>query len=305
MKKKQEDIVKHFGYVAVVGRTNAGKSTFLNQALGEKVSIVSDKPQTTRRRILGVQTDRRGQMVFFDTPGVHRPGHELNRRMVQYIHDSIGTADVLLHMVDVSQSFGKGEEFVLELVRAAGKPTVLALNKIDLLRKSKLLEIIDFYRQKHEYAAFVPLSALNNDGVDVVVEELFKLLPEGQPLYDDDYLTDATERFLVTETVREKLLAHTREELPFTTAVIVEAFDESEREEKGAVQIDACIVVEKESQKAIVIGKGGSMLKLIGSEARKDIERMLLCHVYLKLFVKVEENWRDNSRFLHDLGVGE
>lgn len=294
------------GYVAIVGRTNVGKSTLLNKILGTKVSIISDKPQTTRHRILGVHTDKRGQAIFFDTPGVHKPGHELNRQMVHSIYDALHEADVLLHIVDITQKFGHGEEFVLDMVKANKAPAILVINKIDLVKKSKVLEVIDFYRQRHDYAAFIPVSALTGDGVQVVVDELFRLLPEGPFFYDEDYITDCPERFLSAELIREQVLVNTREELPFTTAVFIEQFDESERGEeegKGLVRIEASIIVEKDTQKAIIIGRQGSMIKQIGSAARKEIEEMLGCHVYLGLFVKVEPDWRNNAQLLKDLGM--
>lgn len=289
------------GYVAVVGRTNVGKSTLLNSLLKRKVSIVSDKPQTTRRRILGVLTEARGQAVFFDTPGVHKPGHELNRRMVQYIHDALQTADLLLHVIDAGQSFGHGEQFVMDLVAGSGKPAILALNKIDLVGKGKLLAIIDFYRQKHAYASYVPVCALSGDGAEPLLAEIFQGLPEGDLFYEEGFVTDVSDRFMTMELVREKLLANVRDEMPFTTAVVIDLFDDSGRRENGLLHVDASIVVERDSQKGIVIGARGSRLKAIGTAARLEMEKMLGCRVYLHLNVKVEPDWRNDPRFLNDL----
>ncbi len=291
------------GFVAIVGRPNVGKSTLLNQIMGTKVSIISDKPQTTRNRILGVRTEDRGQAVFFDTPGIHKPGYELNRRMVQEVYDALHTADVIFHMVDISQSFGHGEQFVLDVVRKAGRPSVLVINKIDLSKKSKVLSVIDFYRQQFEYDAYVPICAQSGDGVEPLLEEMFRLLPVGERFYDEDFITDSPERFLVAELVREKVLQLTRQELPYTTAVVIDRFDESEREEKQFIRIEASVVVERQSQKGIVIGRNGAMLKEIGSQARREIESLLDSHVYLGLFVKVQEDWRNNPRFLNQIGL--
>ncbi len=303
-RKKKPESPLHCGYVGVIGRTNVGKSTLVNKMLGLKVSIVSDKPQTTRRRILGILTEARGQAVLFDTPGVHKPGYELNRRMVQFVHDALQTADILLHVIDASESFGQGEQFVLDLVAAAGRPAILVLNKIDKVAKRKLLTIIDNYRQKHDYVAYVPVSALTGDGVGILTDEVFRILPEGEPFYEADVVTDVSDRYMVTELIREKLLDQTRDELPFTTAVVMDLYDDSQCEEEGGLlHVEASIVVERDSQKGIVIGARGSRLKAIGTAARKEIEETLGCKVYLHLNVKVESGWRDSSAFLKDVGV--
>jgi len=294
---------KKSGLIAIIGRPNVGKSTLLNQILGTKVSITSDKPQTTRRRILGVLTETRGQAVFFDTPGLHKPGYEMNRQMVRSIYDALRSADVLLHMVDISQSFGHGEQFMLDIVTQAKKSAILVLNKIDIVKKSTILEFIDSYRQKHDYAAYVPISALLGDGVPPLKEELFSLLPEGEFFYDDDYITDSPERFFAAELIREKVLAKTRKELPYTTSVLIDLFDEEKRDSGNFLRIEASIIVERNSQKGIIIGRKGSMLKQIGIEARKEIEDLLECRVYLGLFVRVEENWRNNTRLLNQMGL--
>jgi len=291
------------GFVSIIGRTNVGKSSLLNVILGHKISIISDKPQTTRTRIMGVLTEARGQVVFFDTPGVHKPGHELNRRRVHHIHDALQGGDLLLHLIDVTQPFGQGEQFTLDLVKGSGVPAVLVINKIDLIRKGKILELIDHYRQLHDYAAIVPVSALTGDGVKELLDEVFAQLQPGDLLYDEDYLTNSPDRFMVAELVREKVLRHTRQELPFSTAVLVELWDESRLEKDNLLRIEATILVERDSQKAIIIGRQGRKLKEIGSEARHDIEIHLGQHVYLGLFVKVRENWRNDPTILQRLGL--
>jgi GTP-binding protein Era len=291
------------GYVAIVGRTNVGKSTLLNQIVGKKIAIISDKPQTTRTRILGVRTEARGQMVFFDTPGVHKPGHELNRRMVQHIYEALHTADVLVHVIDITQSFGHGEQFVLDIVKNAGRKALLVINKIDLVKKSKILELIDFYRQQHDYSAYLPVSALTGDGVPDLVDEIFGLLPQGEFFYGEGFITDSPERFLVSELIREKVLRHTRQELPFATAVVVDLWDDSRRAGENQLRIEASILVERDSQKGIVIGRAGQMLKAIGSEARRECEELLGCRLWLGLFVRVEPNWRNNPALLQQMGM--
>jgi GTP-binding protein Era len=291
------------GFVAIVGRTNVGKSTLLNQVLGKKVSIISDKPQTTRTRILGVHTTADGQMVFFDTPGVHRPGHELNRQMVQHIHNALGSADVILHVMDISESFGHGEQYVLDLVKATGRPAVLAINKIDCVKKGRILEVIDFYRQRHTYHAYVPVSALSGDGVPWLVDELFGMLPPGEFFYDEAFITDSPDRFMAAELVREQVLQHTRQELPFSTGVVVDLWDEARREADGLLRIAASILTERDSQKGILIGRQGNMIKTIGTAARMEIEAYLGCRVMLELFVRVEPDWRNNAYILQQMGV--
>ena len=290
------------GFVALVGRPNAGKSTLLNRLVGVKVAIVSDKPQTTRTRILGVATRGSGQIVFVDTPGIHKPMHRMNARMVALAVDSIGEVDVRALVVDASVPPGRGDRFVVDLVRKASGPTVLVLNKVDLVEKPSLLPLIDGYRREHEFAAIVPVSALTGDGVDRLADVLLDLLPEGPPLYPDDYLTDQPERTIVAEVVREKLLHHTSDELPFTTAVVVEQFDEPDN--RGLMRVHCSILVEAESQKPIVVGRQGAMIKRIGTEARHELEVFFGTRLFLDLHVKVREGWRENERLLDQLGLG-
>ncbi len=291
------------GFVSLVGRPNAGKSTLLNRFVGQKVAIVSDKPQTTRHRIVGVRNTPAGQIVFIDTPGIHKPMHRMNRRMVDAATGTLREVDVAVLVVDASQPPGAGDRFVLDLVRSSGVKTILVLNKVDLVRKPALLPIIDQYARAAEFAAIVPLSALAGDGVEQLEAEILAALPEAEPLYPEDYLTDQTQRTLAAELIREKVLAHTRDELPYSTAVVIDQFDEPE-EEGGLTRIHASILVDHDSQKPIVIGRGGEMIKRIGTEARRDLEEMLDGKVFLDLHVKVRSDWRDDERILNEIGLG-
>jgi len=291
------------GFVSLVGRPNAGKSTLLNRFVGQKLAIVSNKPQTTRHRIVGVRNGPDAQVVFIDTPGIHKPVHRMNKRMVDTATDTLREVDVVVLVVDVTAPPGTGDRFVLDLVRAAGTPVVLALNKVDRIRKTDLLPVINHYAHAAEFRAIVPVSATTGDGVDRLEQEIAAALPESEPLYPDDYLTDQTQRTLAAELIREKVLHHTRDELPYTTGVVVEQYDEPERP-GGLTRIHASIVVESESQKPIVVGKGGEMIKRIGTEARKDLEEMVEGRVFLDLHVKVREDWRDNERILDEMGLG-
>ena len=292
------------GLVSFVGRPNAGKSTLLNRIIGVKLAIVSDKPQTTRNRILGVRNypdPGAGQVVFLDTPGIHRPLHRMNVRMVDAALDTMREVDVLVLVVDAHEPPGRGDRFVLDLLKDAPSPVLLAINKIDLVQKARLLRLIDHYRQAADFADVVPLSALSGDGVDLLERAILSRLPEGEPLYPEDYLTDQPERVLAAEIVREKLLQHTRDELPFTSAVVVDQFEEPD--ERGLLRLFCTILVEQESQKPIVIGRGGQMIKRIGTEARLDLERFFQTRVFLDLRVKVRADWRDDDRQLDELGV--
>jgi GTP-binding protein Era len=289
------------GYASLVGRPNAGKSTLLNVIIGEKIAIVSDKPQTTRNRILGVKNYPDGQIAFVDTPGIHRPLHRLNVRMVDAAVDSLREVDVIALVFDASTKPGRGDEYVSSLLEDVRSPVVLVLNKIDVVSKSRLLPLIEQVQRWHDFAAIVPVSATTGDGVDRLERVLLEQMPEGQPGYPDDYLTDQPERALVAEIVREKLLQHTRDELPFSTAVVVDQFDEEERDR--LLRLYCTIFVETESQKPIVIGRGGEMIKQIGSEARRELEAFFGTKVFLDLHVKVNPDWRDNDRVLDDIGL--
>jgi GTPase len=290
------------GYVGIVGRPNAGKSTLLNRIVGEKIAIVSDKPQTTRTRILGAKNYPQGQIVFVDTPGIHRPLHRMNVRMVDAAVDSLQEVDAIVLVHDASSKPGHGDEFVSKLLNDADVPAVLALNKIDLIKKSALLPLIAQLQAWASFSDVVPISAATGDGVDALETVLLDKMPDGERLFPDDFLTDQPERVLVAETVREKVLRHTRDELPFSTAVAIDQFEEPDRP-GGLMRLYCTILVESESQKPIVIGRAGSMIKRIGTEAREDIERFFQCKVYLDLRVKVRPNWRDDERALDALGL--
>ncbi|MFZ1699665.1 MAG: GTPase Era [Pyrinomonadaceae bacterium] len=291
------------GYAAFIGRPNAGKSTLLNRLVGEKIAAVSNKPQTTRHRIEGIVTREDGQIVFVDTPGVHKPGYLLNRRMMAAVHDAIMSVDVLVLMRDAAVSTGNGDRFVLELVKNAAKPAILVLNKTDKLReKGTLLPLIESYANEFDFAEIVPISALKGDAVDNLLGQIVKHLPVGEPIFTDDEMTDQPVRSIVAEMVREKILMSTGDEIPYVTAVVTEVFDESD---PTLTTIFCAIYVERSSQKKIVIGKGGSRLKDVGSRARHDIEHLIGKKVFLKLFVKVVEDWRNRERNLDDIGVRE
>jgi GTP-binding protein Era len=291
----------HSGFVTVIGRPNVGKSTLVNRLVGQKVAIVSDKPQTTRNRILAVLNRPRGQIVLVDTPGIHKPMHRMNEAMVDTAVKSIGQGDLVLWLVDVGEALGPGDRHVRDVLRSAGRPVILGINKIDTVAKPKILPVIDAFRVLLDFAEVVPLSALTGESVELLTELLLSHLPEGERLYPEDFLTDLPERFFVAEMVRERLLEHTREEIPYVTGVVVESF----KEEADLVRIHATIYVERDGQKAIVIGKGGSMLKTVGTEARRQIEDFLGAKVFLGLFVKVREGWREDPRVLAEMGLAD
>jgi len=304
------------GLVALVGRPNAGKSTLLNRLIGQKLAIVSDKPQTTRNRIIGVkniqrsagqgangptgQQDLLGQIAFVDTPGIHKPLHRLNVRMVDAAVDTFGEVDLIAVVIDASEPSGGGDRFLLDLVKRSQTPRILVLNKVDLIQKEALLpRLLEF--EQEGFDELVPVSAKSGDNVDRLKEVFLAKLPEGDPLYPEDYLTDQPERFFVAELVREQVLQQTRDELPFSTAVVVDKFEEPN--EKGLMRFYCTILVDRESQKPIIVGKGGSMIKAIGTAARKELQAFFDAKVYLDLHVKVKESWRDDERLLDSLGL--
>ena len=291
----------HVGFVAVVGRPNVGKSTLVNRLVGQKVAIVSDKPQTTRNRILAVVNRPGGQIVLFDTPGIHKPMHRMNERMVDTAVRSLAQVELVLWLVDVAEPYGPGDRYVRETLKRAGKPVLLGINKIDTVTKQAILPVMATYGSLLDFAEVVPLSALSGDNAELVAELLLKHLPEGEPLYPDDFLSDQPERFFVAEMIREQILRQTREEIPYSTGVIIESFKEGE----PLVRIEASILVERESQKGILIGKGGSMLKEIGTGARREIEAFLGTKIFLGLFVKTREGWREDPRILDEMGLGK
>jgi GTPase len=288
------------GFVSFVGRPNTGKSTLLNRIVGHKLAIVSDKPQTTRSRILGVKNYPEGQVVFVDTPGVHKPTHRMNVRMVDIAIESMREVDVLCLVVDISVKSGPGDRYMLNLLKDVTTPTILALNKVDLIAKPKLLPVIDHYQREHSFAEIVPLSAADGTNVDVLETLFLQYLPEGEPLYPTDYVTDLPERFFIAEIVREQVLQLTRDELPFSTAVVV---DRVESAPDGITNVYCTILVDRESQKPIVIGRGGAMIKQIGTAARAELERYLETRVFLDLHVKVKSEWRDDDRLLDEMGL--
>ena len=287
------------GFVAVVGRPNVGKSTLVNRLVGQKVAIVSDKPQTTRNRILAVVNPPGGQIVLFDTPGIHKPMHRMNERMVEAAVKSVGQVDLVLWLTDVTEEYGPGDRHVRDVLRDSGRPVILGLNKIDAVPKMKILPAIEQYRHLMDFAEVIPLSALTGDNVEIVAEQLLAHLPEGERLYPEDFLTDQPERFFVAEMVREQVLRLTREEIPYTTGVLIDSF----KEDGPLVRIEATILVERDSQKGILIGRGGAMMKAIGTDARKQIEEFLGTRVYLGLFVKVKDRWREDARTLEEMGL--
>jgi GTP-binding protein Era len=288
------------GFVALVGRPNAGKSTLLNRLVGQKLAIVSDKPQTTRNRITGVRNFPDGQVVFVDTPGVHRPLHRLNVRMVDAALEALRQVDIVAAVVDASEPPGGGDRYLMDVLANLRKPKVLALNKVDVLAKERLLPLIERYNA-YGFVDIVPISALKGDNVDRLEQVVLSHLPRGQPFYDEEYVTDQHERFFVAELVREQVLHHTRAELPFSSAVIVDKFDEPD--EKGLLRLYCTILVERESQKPIVIGRAGEMIKSIGTAARKELEQFFGTRVFLDLRVKVRADWREDERMLDEIGL--
>jgi GTP-binding protein Era len=302
MKKTTDDRFSGFtsGFIAIVGAPNVGKSTLLNQMLGEKISITSKKPQTTRNRIVGILHRPASQLVFIDTPGVHESKRLLNVRIVDVALSSLGDADLVLILIDVANPDPESETFLVRKLKTVNSPIVLALNKIDLIDKPMLLTIIDKWANAYPFEAVIPVSAILGDQIDELVETLESLLPEGPPYFPEDALTDLPERFIAAEMIREKVFRLTGQEIPYSTAITIESF--KEKKKGGLVTIHATIHVERASQKGMVIGKNGSRLKMIGMEARKEIERMLATKVYLKLFVRVNKNWSKDSKSLRRLG---
>jgi GTP-binding protein Era len=299
------------GYVALIGRPNVGKSTLLNALLGQKVAIISDKPQTTRISILGIKTTGAGQIIFIDNPGIHKPLHTLNKRMMNFVYSALETADLLCLLIDATEEYGHGDEFVIETLSQVGTPLFLLINKVDIVRKDTILPIIDKYKDLLPFKEIIPISALKGTNLDVLEKRITDFLPEAEKLYDDGTITDQTLRFQLAEIIREKLLKRVKEEMPFVTAVLVDSMEErkdtedSEKETKRKVTyISASIFVEKDNQRGIVIGRNGRMIKEIGIEARREIEKILDSIVYLDLKVKVRKRWRDSAAVL-DLIEGQ
>jgi len=289
------------GFVSIVGRPNSGKSTLLNRLVGEKVSIVTSKPQTTRSILRGILTRPDGQIVFLDTPGIHKPIHRMNERMMKSVREAMGGVDLILLMVDSAATFGRGDEFALDLLKSVGTKKILLLNKIDAIEKNRLLALIDRYSKSQKFEAIIPISALTGENVEETIKEIFAYLPEGPMFYPADQISDQPERAIAAEMIREKLIILTEEEMPYSTAVVIDRFEESEQIHR----IFASIFVERDSQKSIVIGKGGRMLKQIGTDARKELEAFFRRKVFLELHVKVRKSWRDDEETLRHLGLAE
>jgi len=294
----------HSGFVCILGRPNAGKSTLLNALVGERLAIISPKPQTTRNRILGIvhipQQGKRGgaQVVLIDTPGVHKPDSSLGRKMMVEVREALEGCDLILLIVDVTKRLGAEDEFALKMAQQTGTPVFLLLNKVDLLRDKKaLLPIIEDYRKRHDFKEVIPLSALKKEGLDLLLEELVEALPAGPRYFSEDQITDQPVRFMAAEIIREQVLLATKEEVPYATTVVVDQFEEGPR----LTRVAATIYCDREGQKAILVGKGGQMLKKIGTAARHNIERMLEAKVFLELFVKVQPGWRDSRAFVDEL----
>jgi GTP-binding protein Era len=285
------------GFVALVGRPNAGKSTLLNALVGAKVSIVTAVPQTTRNRILGIVHRPDGQIIFMDTPGIHKPLSRLNQQMMHFVRQALEERDLAVLIVDASERFGKGDEFALQLLKQYAPKTILALNKIDLVKKPQLLPLMDRYAKLHDFEEIIPISALRGEGLAELMEAVVARLPEGPQYFPPDVYTDQPERFLAAEIVREKVITNTQQELPYVTAVLIERFEESET----LTRIHAAILVERESQRPIILGSGGRRIKQIGTEARVELEKLFPPKVFLELFVKVQPHWRDDRGIVAEL----
>jgi GTPase len=286
------------GFISIIGRPNVGKSTLLNALLGEKIAIISNKPQTTRNRILGIVSRPGAQIVFMDTPGIHKPMHKMNEVMVKTALQTYNEVDVILMLVEAMEQPGGGDKFIIETLSQVKTPVFLLINKTDLIKKEALLPLIQAYSSMYKFAEIIPVSALKND-LGGLVETILKRLPQGPKYFPDDQLTDQPERFIVSELVREKIFELTKEEIPYSTAVVIEEM----KEDPDITRISAVIYVERDSQKGILIGKGGGMLKQIGTLARIDAEKLLGTKVFLKLFVKVKKGWREDESMLRNFGI--
>ncbi len=286
------------GFISIIGRPNVGKSTLLNALLGEKIAIISDKPQTTRNRILGIVNRPGVQMVFMDTPGIHKPIHKMNEVMVKTALATYNEVDVILMLVEATEKPGRGDKFIIETLSKVKTPVFLLINKVDLIEKERLLPLMQEYSALYPFAEIIPISALLKDLGDLA-DSLLKYLPQGPKYFPDDQLTDQPERFIVAELVREKIFKLTKEEIPYSSAVVIEDMTE----EPDITRIHAVIYVERDSQKGILIGKGGGMLKQIGTLARQDAEKLLGTKIFLKLWVKVKKDWREDERMLKNIGL--
>ncbi|MEA3363914.1 MAG: GTPase Era [Thermodesulfobacteriota bacterium] len=291
------------GFIAIIGRPNVGKSTLLNRILGQKIAITSNKPQTTRNRILGIHNFPDGQALFVDTPGIHKAKGKLNRFMVDQAVGACSDVDLILFLVEADDSPGGGDEYILQLLDKSSVPVFLIINKLDLVKPPRLLKLIQQYSERFDFAQVIPVAARGGDGVPQMLQAIEPYLPEGPQYYPEDMLTDQPERFIVAELVREKIMRRTSEEIPYGVGVQVESFEE--KPEKNLVVIQALIHVERDSHKKIIVGKGGQMIRTVGQEARKDIERLLGTRVFLELFVRVDKDWSQNERMLRELGYSK
>jgi GTP-binding protein Era len=287
------------GFVAIIGRPNVGKSTLMNQIIGQKVAIMSDKPQTTRNKIHGVYTTDHAQIVFLDTPGIHKPQSKLGDYMMKVARSTLTEVDAILFLVDVADGLGGGDRYIINQLKEVDTPVILVLNKIDQVHPEALLPVITQYKDLYDFAEIIPISALQGNNVSTLIDQIIKYLPEGPQYYPADQVTDHPEQFVCAELIREKILHLTREEVPHSIAVQIE---QMKVEDNGVVHIGAVIFVERESQKGIIIGKKGALLKEVGQQARRDIEALLGSKTFLELWVKVKKDWRNQERVLHDLG---
>jgi len=291
------------GFISIIGRPNVGKSTFLNYVIGQKIAIMSDKPQTTRNKIQGVLTMEDAQMIFIDTPGIHKPKHKLGDFMMKVAQNTLKEVDIILFMVNASEKFGPGEKYIIEKLESVKTPVFLVINKIDLIHPDELLNFIDEYKNRYPFAEIVPISALQGNNVDQLLNTIKKYLPEGPQYYPEDQITDHPERFIISELIREKVLHLTHEEIPHSIAVVIDKIERDQK--KDFVHVLATIIVERDSQKGIVIGKRGALLKEVGKRARIDIEHLLGSKVFLELWVKVQKDWRNKISQLRDYGFRE
>lgn len=291
------------GFVSIIGRPNVGKSTFLNKVIGQKIAIMSDKPQTTRNKIQGVYTTEKSQIIFIDTPGIHKPKHKLGDFMMKVAQNTLNEVDLILFMINAEEGFGRGDQFIMERLQQTKQPVFLVINKIDQVHPDQLITLIDQYKEKYPFKEIIPISALEGNNVDTLLEQIEKYMPNGPQYYPADQVTDHPERFIITELIREKVLHLTREEIPHSIAVVMDSLER--REGGNTVYVAATIIVERDSQKGIIIGKQGKMLKEVGRLARIDIEALLGSKVFLELWVKVQKDWRNRVNQLRDFGFRE
>ncbi|MFD2446103.1 GTPase Era [Bacillus sp. CGMCC 1.16607] len=300
MNNQKQSTAYKSGFISIIGRPNVGKSTFLNRVIGQKIAIMSDKPQTTRNKVQGVLTTEDSQLIFIDTPGIHKPKHKLGDFMMKVAQNTLKGVDLILFMVNAEEGFGRGEEFIIEKFQTVNTPIFLIINKIDKIHPDALFTLIESYKEKYPFQEIVPISALEGNNVEHLLKVIKEVLPEGPQYYPADQVTDHPERFIVSELIREKALHLTREEIPHSLAVVIEKMER--RHEKDVINVMATIIVERDSQKGIIIGKQGSMLKEIGKRARIDIENLLGSKVFLELWVKVQKDWRNKMSQLRDYG---